>query len=172
MASGHITSWQIEGEKVEVVTDFVVLGSKTTVDGDCSHEIRRWLLFGRKAMTKLHCVEKQRQYSADKGPYGQSYGLSSSHVWLWEYQRIDAFEMWWWRRHLKVPWKVRKSNQSILRDVNAKYSLEGLMVKLKLQYFGHLMGTGLEKVSFHSNPKERQCQRMLKLPHNCTHLTR
>ena len=149
MVSSPITAWQIEGEKVEVVTDFVVLGSKTTVDGDCSHEIRRWLLFGRKAMTKLHCVEKQRQYSADKGPYGQSYGLSSSHVQMWELEhkagwvdafeslRIDAFELWCWRRFLRVPWTARKSNQSILKEINPEYSLKGL--KLKFQYFGHLM---------------------------------
>ena len=133
MASSPITVWQIEGEKVEVVTDFLFLGFKISVDSDCSHEIRRQLLLGRKVMTK-----KQRQYSADKGPYSQRYGLPSGHsceIWTIkkaECQRIDAFELWCWRRLLKVPWRAGRSNQAILREINPEYSLEGLRLKLKL----------------------------------------
>ena len=127
-------------------SDRFFLGSKITVDGDCSHEIKRCLLPGRKAMTNLDCIKKQRHHFADKGPYSQSYGLSSSHVQSWELDHKegwvpenDAFELWCWRRPLKVPWTVRRSNQSILKEINPEYSLEGLMLKLKPQYFGNLM---------------------------------
>ena len=133
MASSPITVWQIEGEKVEVVTDFLFLGFKISVECVWSHEIRRQLLLGRKVMTK-----KQRHYSADKGPYSQGYGLPSGHscgIWTIkkaECQRIDAFELWCWRRLLKFPWTAGRSNQAILREINPEYSLEGLMLKLKL----------------------------------------
>ena len=146
MASGPITSWQVEGGNVEVVTDFL-LGSKITADGDCNHEIIRWLLLGRKMMTNIdsECAEKHRHYSVDKDLYSQGYGLPRAHVQLWELDhkeiRLDAFELWCWRRLPKVPWTARRSNQSILKEVNPEYSLEGLMLKLKLQYFGHLMWT-------------------------------
>ena len=146
MASGPITSWEIDGE---IVRDFIFLGSKITADADCSHEIKRRLLLGRKAMTNLDkLIKKQRHYFANKGPSSQNYGFSSSHVWMWdlvckkaEYWKIDAFELWCWRRLLRVPWTARRSNQSILKEISPEYSLEGLMLKLKLQYFGHLMGT-------------------------------
>ena len=144
MASGPITFWQIDGETVETVSDFVFRGSKITADGDCSHEIKRGLLLGRKVMTNLD-IKKQRHYFANKGPSSQGYGFSSSHVWMWELdceeswvQRIDVFELWCWRRLLRVPWTARRSNQSILK-ISPGCSLEGLMLKLKLQYFGHLM---------------------------------
>jgi len=148
MASGPIISWQLEGEKVEGVTDFLFLGSKITVDGDCSHEIRRRLLLGRKAMTNLDSVLKSRDITlltkvciikAMVFPV-VTYGCESWTVKKPECQRIDAFELWCWRRLLKGPWTAR-SSQSILREINPKYSLEGLMLKLKLQYFGHLMYT-------------------------------
>ena len=118
MASGPITSWQIDGETMETVTDFIFLGSKISADGDCSHEIKRHLLLGRKAMMKLDSIiKKQRYYFANKDPSSPSYGFSSSHVWMRELdirkaecQRIDAFELWCWRRLLRVPWTVRRSN--------------------------------------------------------------
>ena len=138
MASGPISSWQIDGETMETVTAFVFLGSKITIDGENSHEIKRRLLFGRKAMTNLdRILKKQRHYFADKGPCGQSYGFSSSQVPVWEvkkaeHQRIDAFELWCWRRLLRVLWTARRSNQSILKEINPEYSLEGLTLKLKL----------------------------------------
>ena len=140
MASSRITSWQIDGEIMETVTDFIFLGSKITVGGDCSHEIKRRLLLGRKAR---QYIKKQRCYFASKGPSGQSYGFSSSHrCESWTIKkadcwRIDAFELWCWRRLLRVPWTARRSNQSVLKEISPEYSLEGLM--LKLQYFGHLM---------------------------------
>ena len=125
---------------MEVLTDFFFLGSKITADGDCSHEIRRQLLLGRKAVTDLDSI-----YSADKGPYSQGCGLPIGHVSLGEVvckegraPRIYAFKLWCWRRLLRIPWTAKRSNQSVLREVNPKYSLEGLMLKLKLQYFGHL----------------------------------
>ena len=137
---GSIISWQIDGGKVEAVTDFIFLGSKITAEGDCSHEIKIHLLLGRQAMTNLV------YHFANKGPYGQSYGFSSSHVWMWEldtkkdeHKRIGAFELWCWRRLLRVPWTAWRSNQSVLKEVNPEYSLKGLMLKLKRQYFGHLM---------------------------------
>ena len=134
------------GKKIETVADFISLGSKITADGGCSHEIKRRLLLGRKVMTNLDSViKKQRHYFANKGPSSQSYGFSSSHVWMWELaikkaeqQRIDAFKLWCWRRLLGVPWTARGSNQSVLKEINPEYSLEGLMPELKLQYFGDL----------------------------------
>ena len=122
-------------------------GSRITADGDCSHEIKRPLLLGRKAMTNLDSILKSRDVTLPtKGPSSQSYGFSSSHVWMWELDykeswvpKIDAFELWCWRRLLRVPWTSRRSNQSILKEISPKYSLEGLMLKLKLQYFGHMM---------------------------------
>ena len=146
MSSSPITSWQIDGETMEKMRDFILGGSKLTADGDCSHEIKRRLLLGRKAMTNLDSILKnQRHYFANKGPSSQSYGFSGSHVWMWEldykaeHQRIDSFELWCWRRLLRVPWTARRSNQSILKEISPEHSLEGLMLKLKLQYFGHLM---------------------------------
>ena len=140
MASGPNIAWQIEGEKVEVVTDFFFFGSKITVDSDCSHEIRRQLLFGRKAMTNLDSVLKGGDVTVGKGWGSQGYGLPCGHIrcesWTVkkaEHQKNDAFKLWCWRRLLKVPWTARRSNQSILREANPEYSLERLM--LKLQYF-------------------------------------
>jgi len=144
MASGPITSWQIlDEETIETVTDFILGGTKITVDGDCSHEIKRCLLLGRKAMTnlksrdiilptKVHLV-KAMVFSVVK------YGCESWTVKKAEHQRIGAFELWCWRRLLRVPWTARRSNQSILKEISPEYSLEGLMLKLKLHYFGHLM---------------------------------
>ena len=148
MISGPIISWQIEGEKVEAVTDFIFLGSKMTLDGECSREIKTCLLLRRKAMTNLdrQGTKKLRHYFANRGLYSQSYSISSSQyrcesstIKKTECQIIDAFEPWYWRRLLRVPWATRRSNQSILKEFIAEYSLEGLMLKLKLQYFGHLM---------------------------------
>ena len=154
MSSGPITSWQIEGGNVEAVTDFLFLGSKITSDGDCSHEIRRQLLLGRRAMTKLDSVLKSKDIILlTKVHLVQAmvfpvvmYGCESWTIKKAECWRIDAFELWCWRRLLRVPWKAR-SNQSILKEIYPEYSLEGLMLKLKLQYFGHLMRTAdsLEK---------------------------
>ena len=146
MASGPITSWEIDGETVETVADFIFLGSKITADGDCSHEIKRCLLIGRKVMTNLDSILKSRHYFAKKGSSSQSYGFSSSHYrcksWTIrkaECGRIDAFELWCWRRLLRVPWTSRRSKKSILKEISPECSLEELMLKLKLQYFGHLM---------------------------------
>ena len=146
MASDPITSLQIDGEKMEIVTDLIFLGSKITADGDCSHEIKRCLLLGRKAMANLDSIFQSSDILANKYPYSQSYGFSSSHVWMWELDhkeswppRIDAFELWCWKRLSRVPSTARRSNQSILKEISPKYSLEGLMLKLKLQYFGQLM---------------------------------
>ena len=143
MASGSITSWQIGGEKVEVVTNFLFLGSKITADSDRSHEIRRQLLLGRKVMTNLQCVEmlwltKVCIVKAMAFPVVM-YGCESWTISKAERQRINAFELWCWRRFLKVPWTARRSDQSILRETCPEYSLEGLM--LKLQYFGHPIWT-------------------------------
>ena len=143
-ASRPITSWQIYGETMETVRDFIFLGSKIPAGGDCSHEIKRRLLLGRKAMTNLDSIFKSRNIT-DKGPSCQSCGFSSSHVWMWETikkperRRIDAFELWCWRRLLRVPWTARRSNQSVLKEINPEYSLGGLMLKLILQFFGYLM---------------------------------
>ena len=131
---------------MEVVTDFLFLGSRITADGDYSHEIRRLLLFGRKTMINLDSMLKNRHDSADQGLYSQGYDLPSGHVgresWTVkkaECQRIDAFELWCWTRLLKFPWTAKRSNQSTLREINLEYSLEELMLKLKLQYFDHMM---------------------------------
>ena len=145
MASGPITSWQIEGEKVEAVTDFIFLGSKITVDGDCSHESKRWLLLGGKAVTNPDSVIKSRDITLPtKVRLVKAIvflvvmnGCESWTIKKAEYWRIDAFKLWCWRRLLRVSWTARRSNQSILKELNPEYSLEGLM--LKLQYFGHLM---------------------------------
>ena len=144
MAPGPITSWQIDGE---TVTDFIFLGSKITADGDCSHKIKRPLLLGRKAMTNLDSILKSRDITlptkvclvkAMVFPVVM-YGCESWTVKKAEHQRIDAFELWCWRRLLQIPWTARRSNQSILKEIIPEYSLEGLTLKLKLQYFGHLM---------------------------------
>ena len=147
MAYGPITSWQIDGETMETVRDFIFLSSKITVDGDCSHEIKRHLFLGRKAMTNLDNILKNRDISLPtnvrlvKAPVFPVvvYGFESWTIKKAEHQKIDAFELWHWRRLLRVPWTPRRSNQSILREINPEYSLEGLMLKLKLQYFGLLM---------------------------------
>ena len=143
MASGSITSLQINGETMETVTDFPFLGSKITADGNCSHEIKRCLLLGRKAMTNLDSILKTRDITlptkvhivkAMVFPYGcESWTIKKAEHW-----RIDAFELWCWRRLLRTPWTARRSNQSILKEIGPGCSLEGLMLKLKLQYFGHL----------------------------------
>ena len=149
MASGPITSWQVDGETVETVSDFIFGGFKITADGDCSHEIKRHLLLGRKAMTKLDSILKSRDIAlltkvclvkAMVYPVVMN-GCESGTIKKAERQRIDAFELWYWRRLLRVPWTARRSNQSIIKEISPEYSLEGLMMKLKLQYFGHLMRT-------------------------------
>ena len=129
---------------METVRDFILGGSKITADGDCSHEIKRHLLLGRKVMTNLDSILKSRHYFADKGPSSQSYGFSSSIVWKWEldYKESWALKNWcFWTvvLVLRVPWTARRSKQSILKEICPEYSLEGLMLKLKLQYFGYLM---------------------------------
>ena len=147
MASCPITSCQIEGEQVKVVTDFLFLGSKITVDGDGNHEIRRQLLTGRKAMTNLDSVLKSKNIILLKKVHivkamvfpVVTYNCESWTVKKAACQRIDAFELWCRGRLLRIPWTARRSNQSILREIKPEYSLEGLMLKLKLQYFGHLM---------------------------------
>ena len=147
MASGPVTSWQIDGETVETVTDFIFGGSKITADGDCSHEIKRCLLLRRKVMTNLDSLLKSRDTTLQtKVCLVKAMVFPSRHVWMWELDykeswalRIDAFELWCWRRLLRVPWTARRSNQSTLKEISPEYSLEGLMLKLKLQYFGHLM---------------------------------
>ena len=147
MASSPIISWQIDGETVETVTDFIFLGSKITADSDCRHEMKRCLLLGRKAMINLDSILKSRDITlsikvclvkAMVFP-GVIYGCESWTIKKAECQRIDAFEVWCWRRLLRVPWTGRRSNQSILREISPEYSLKRLMLKLKLQYFGHLM---------------------------------
>ena len=147
MASGPITSWEIDGETVETVSDFIWGGSKITADGDFSHEIKRHLLLGRKVMTNLDSIFKSRDITlptkvclikAMVFPV-VVYGCESWTVKKAECQRIDAFELWCWRRLLRVPWTTRRSNQSILKKIIPGCSLKGLMLKLKLQYFGHLM---------------------------------
>ena len=147
MASGPITSWQIDGETMETVTDFIFLGSKVTVDSDCSHEIKRHLLLGRKAVTNLDSVLKCRDITlltkvhlvkAMVFPVVM-YRCENWTIKKAEHRRIDAPKLWCWRRLLRVPWTARRSNQSILKEINPEHSLEGLMLKLKLQYSGHLM---------------------------------
>ena len=146
MASGAITSWEIDGETVETVSEFVFLGSKIPADGDCSHEIKRCLFLGRKVMTNLDSMLKSRDITllakvrlvkAMVFPVVM-YGCESWTVKKAEHHRTDAFELWCWRRLLRIPWTARRSNQSILK-ISHGCSLEGLMLKLKLQYFGHLM---------------------------------
>ena len=132
MASGPITSWEIDGETVETVSDFILGGSKITADGDCSHEIKRRLLLGSYDQPRKH-IQKQRHYFANKGPPSQGYGCESWTIKKVVCRRIDAFELWCWRRLLRVPWTARRSNQSILKEISPAYSLEGLMLKLKLQ---------------------------------------
>ena len=147
MASGPITSWEIDGETVETGSDFIFLGSKITADGDCSHEIKRRLLLERKVMTNLDSILKSRDTTLPTkvrlvkamGFPVVMYGCESWTVKKAECQRIDAFELWCWRRLLRVPWIARRSDQSILKEIRPGCSLEGLMLKLKLQYFGHLM---------------------------------
>ena len=147
MASGPITSWEIDGETMETVSDFIFSGSKITADGDCSHEIKRRLLFGRKVMTNIDSIFKSRDMTlptkvrlvkAMVFPVVM-YECESWTVKKAERRRIDAFELWCWRRLLRVPWTARRSNQSILTEINPGTSLEVIMLKLKLQYFGHLM---------------------------------
>ena len=147
MASGPITSWQIGGETMETVSDFIFGGSQITADGNCSHKIKRCLLLGRKVMTNLDSILKSRDITlptkfclvkAMVFPVVM-YGCKSWTIKKAEHRRIDAFELWCWRRLLRVPWTARRSNQSILKEISLEYSLEGLMLKLKLQCFGHLM---------------------------------
>ena len=147
MAFGPITSWQIDGETMEKVRNFIFLGSKITADGDCSHEIKRHLLLGRKTITNLDSILKSRGNTlmtkvrlrkAMVFPVVM-YGCESWTIKKAECQRTDAFELWCWRRLLRVPWTARRSNQSILKEISPGCSLEGLMLKLKLLYFGHLM---------------------------------
>ena len=153
---------QIDGETVETVSDFIFLGSKITTDGDCSHEIKRHLLLGRKVMTNLDSILKSRDITlplvkAIVFPV-VTYGCESWTIKKAECQRIDAFELWCWRRLLRVPWTVRRSNQSILKEISPGYSLEGLMLKLKLQYFSYLMrrADSLEKTLMLGNIEGRR----------------
>ena len=147
MASGPITSWQIDGETVETVSDFILGGSKITADGDCSHEIKRHLFLGRKVMTNLDSILQSRDISlptkvhlvkAMVFPVVMD-GCESWTVKKAEHQKIEAFELWCWKRLLRIPWTARRSNQSILKEISPGCSLEGLMLKLKAQYFGHFM---------------------------------
>ena len=147
MASGPITSWQIDGETMKIVTDFILRGSQITADGDCSHEIKRSLLLRRKVMTNLDSILKSRDVTSPSKVClvkvmvfpAVMYGYESWTIKKAEHQRIDTFELWCWRRLLRVPWSARRSNQSILKEISPDYSFEGLMLKLKLQCFGHLM---------------------------------
>ena len=147
MASGPITSRQTDGETMETVTDFILGGSKITADGDCSHGIKRRLLLGRKVMTNIDSILKSRDITLQTKvrlvkaivfPVVM-YGCESCSIKKAEHRRIDAFEPWCWRRLLRVPWTARRTNQSILKEISPEYSLEGLMLKLKLECFGHLM---------------------------------
>ena len=147
MASGPITSWQIDGETMETVTDFILGGSKITANGDCSHEIKRGLFLGRKAMTNLDSILKSRDITLPTNVHLVKamvfpvvmYGCESWTIKKAEHLRIDAFELWCWRRLLRVPWTARRSNKPITKEISPENSLEGLMLKLKLQYFGYLM---------------------------------
>ena len=147
MASGPNTSWQIDGEKLETLTDFIFLDSKIAANGDCLHEIKRGLLLGRKAKTSLDRILKSRDVTLPTKVHivkamvfpVVTYGCESWTIKKAERRRSDAFELWFWRRLLRVPWTARRSNQSILKEISPECSLEGLMLKLKLQYFGHLM---------------------------------
>ena len=159
MVSGPTTLWQ-----TETVTDFILLGSQITADGDCSHEIKRYLLFGRKAMTNLDSILKSRDITLPTNVCivkamvfpvvmyrYESWTIKKAECW-----RNDAFKLWCWRRFLRVPWTARRSNQSILKEINPEYSLEGLMLKLKLQYFGHLMWRTFEKTLMLGKTKGRR----------------
>ena len=145
MTSGPITSWQIDGETVETVAHFILGGSKITADSDCSHEIKRCLLLGRKVVTKLNSILKGRDITLPTKVHLVKamvfpvvmYGCESWTIKKAQHRLIDAFELWCWRRLLSIPWTARRSNQSILKEISPEYSLEGLM--LKLQSFGHLM---------------------------------
>jgi len=150
MAFRPITSWQVDRETMETVRDFVFLGSKITADGDCSHEIQRHLLFGRKLETNLDSVLKVM------------YGYERRTIKKAECQRIDAFELWCWRRLLRVPWTARRPNQLVLKEIDPEYTLEGLMLKLKLQYFGHLMlrANSLEKTLMPGRIKRQKEKRV------------
>ena len=147
MTSGPITSWQLDGETMETMRDFIFLGSKITADGDYSHEIKRVLFLGRKAMTNLDSILKSKDITLSTKIHlvmamvfpVVMYGCESWTIKKAEHQRIDAFELWCWRRLLRVPWTARRSNQSILKKACPGCSLEGLMLKLKFQYVGHLM---------------------------------
>ena len=147
MASGPITTWEIEGETVKTVSDFIFLGSQITADGDCSHEIKRHLFLGRKVMTNLDSIFKSRDITLPTKVHLVKamvfpvvmHGCESWIVKKAEHRRIDAFKLWCWRRLLRFPWTTRRSNQSILKEISPRISLEGMMLKLNLQYFGHLM---------------------------------
>ena len=147
MASSPITSWQIDGETMETMTDFIFLGSKITADGKCSHEIKRRLLLGRNAMAGLDSMLKSRDITLSTKVCiikamvfpGVMYGCESWAIKKVERRRNDVFELWCWRRLLRITWTARRSNQSILKEINIEYSLEALMLKLKLQFFGNLM---------------------------------
>ena len=147
MASGPISSWEIDGKTVETVSDFIFLGSKITEDGDCSHEIKRRLLLRRKVMSNLDSIFKSKDITLPTKVHlvkamvfpVVTYGCESWTVKKAEHRRIDDFELWCWRRLLRVPWTARRSKHSILNEISPECSLEGLMLKLKLQYFGHLM---------------------------------
>ena len=147
MASGPNTSWQIDGETVKTVAGFIFGGSRITADGDCSHEIKRCLLLGRKVTTNLDSILKSRDITLTTKVHLVKamvfplvmYGCESWTIKKAEHQRIDAFELWCWRRLLRVSWTARRSNESILKEIDPEYSLEGLMLKLKLQYFGDLV---------------------------------
>ena len=156
IASNPITSWQTDGGTMKTLTDFLFLGSKITADGDCSHEIKRCLLLGRKPMANLNSIFKSRDVTLPTNvclvrtmffPVVM-YGCESWTIKKAERQRIDAFELWCWRRFFRVPWTARRSNRSILKEINPEYSLEGLMLKLKLQYFGLMMrrANSLQKI--------------------------
>ena len=147
MANGSISSWQMDEETMEIVRDFIFLGSTITADDDCSHEIKRRLLLGRKAMTKLDSMLKRRDITLLTKVHLVKamvlpvvYGCESGTIKKAEHQRIDDFKLWCWRKLLGVPWTAKRLNQSILKEICPEYSLDGLMLKLKLQYFGHLMG--------------------------------
>ena len=166
MASGPVTSWWIDGVTMETVRDFNFGGSKTTADGDCSHEIKRCLLLGRKAMTNLGSILKSRDITLPTKVHLVNavvfpvvmYGCESWTRKKAEHERIDVFELWCWRKLLRVPWTARRSNESILKEISPGCSLEGLMLKLKLQYFGHLMGRvdSLEKTLMLGNIEGRR----------------
>ena len=174
MAYGPITSQQINGEKVEKVTDFIFLDSKITADGVCSHEMKRCLLFGRRAMTNLDSVLKSRDITLPTKVQTVNamvpvvmWGCESWTIKKTECQRTDAFELWCWRGLLRVPWTARRSNQSTLKENSPEYSLKGLMLKLKLQYFGHLMwrSDSLEKTLMQGKieDKRRRGQQRMRL---------